>query len=74
MERAAAKKQRTIDIRVAAMQLASDTDICAIAGITLAELEPYRAMIEQTRARAMQTLRYQRALASARQAKREAGR
>lgn len=60
------------DIRSAALKLAQDHEICAMLGVTPAELAPYREVIDKARASAMVSLRYHRMVAQARQTKRKA--
>lgn len=61
-----------MEIRVAAMKMSSDADICAISGLSPEELEPYREMINRTRAAALASLKYHRMKAQAARIKRGA--
>lgn len=68
----AAARRMESDIRVAAMKLATDAEICAMYGLIPADLMPYREMIDRARASAMVSLRYHRMVAQAKQVKRKA--
>jgi hypothetical protein len=59
-----------MEIRVAAMKMASDADICAMTGLSPDELGPYREMIDQQRAQALASLKFQRMRAQASRVKR----
>lgn len=48
-------------IRMAAMQLASDAEICKMCRLKPEQLERYRGMIEAARAEAMVMLKHERA-------------
>jgi len=58
-------------IRVAAMQLASDSEICRICRITPEQLERYRGMIDAARAETMVSLKMERARLKARSTRKD---
>ena len=68
---AAARKQLEADIRVAAMKLATDAEICAMLSLIPNDLIPHRQMIDRTRAAAMVSLRYHRMTAQAKKVARK---
>jgi hypothetical protein len=58
-------------IRIAAMKLATDADICAMTGLTPEGLAPHRELIDRTRAAAMASMKFRRMRAQASKVKRE---
>jgi hypothetical protein len=57
-------------LRGAALSMATDADLCALTGLTPDGLAPYREIIEQARASALMSLKFQRMREQARRVKR----